>query len=140
MILYLDTSSLVKLYVEESHSETVRKWVEDAEILATCRIAYAEMLSALSKRFKRGDISSREFKILVEIFSKEWDDFAIIDFDEDEAVELARKYRLVELDAIHLSSLKLLGKDHNNITLAFSSFNERLNEAVVKEGYNVLIP
>jgi predicted nucleic acid-binding protein len=37
MILYLDTSSLVKLYIEEIYSERVREWADDAEILATCR-------------------------------------------------------------------------------------------------------
>lgn len=35
MILYLDTSALVKLYVEEAHSDDVREWVDDAEIVAT---------------------------------------------------------------------------------------------------------
>ena len=33
MILYLDTSSLVKLYVTEAHSSLVRGWAEEAEII-----------------------------------------------------------------------------------------------------------
>jgi predicted nucleic acid-binding protein len=40
VILYLDTSSLVKLYVEEMHSDKVREWLEEAELVATCRVAY----------------------------------------------------------------------------------------------------
>ena len=35
MILYLDTSSLVKLYVEEPGSEGVRGLLETSEIVAT---------------------------------------------------------------------------------------------------------
>jgi predicted nucleic acid-binding protein len=35
VILYLDTSSPVKLYVTEAHSDRVRDWTEEAEIVAT---------------------------------------------------------------------------------------------------------
>jgi hypothetical protein len=37
LILYLDTSSLAKLYIAEAHSNLVANWVEEAEIVATCR-------------------------------------------------------------------------------------------------------
>lgn len=40
MIPYLDTSSLVKLYIAEAHSELVQDWVEEAEAVATSRVAY----------------------------------------------------------------------------------------------------
>ena len=53
MILYLDTSSLVKLYVEEVHAVTVKGWVEDAELVATCRVAHLETISAFHRRFPR---------------------------------------------------------------------------------------
>jgi predicted nucleic acid-binding protein len=39
--LYLDTSSLVKLYVEEPGSDAVRELVEAATIVATSTIAQA---------------------------------------------------------------------------------------------------
>lgn len=44
MILYLDTSSLVKLYIAEAHSELVQDWVGEAEAVATSRVAYPEAL------------------------------------------------------------------------------------------------
>jgi hypothetical protein len=47
LILYLDTSSLVKLYVEGSGSAEVRRLVEQAEIVATSVVAYPEALDAL---------------------------------------------------------------------------------------------
>ena len=52
MILYLDTSALVKLYVEEAHTDDVRGWVDAAEIVATCRVAYPEAVSALNRRMR----------------------------------------------------------------------------------------
>ena len=42
MTLYLDTSSLVKLYVAEPGSDAVRKLVDDATVVATSSIAYTE--------------------------------------------------------------------------------------------------
>jgi len=140
MILYLDTSSLVKLYVEEDHSDTVRRWVEEAEIVATCRVAYPEMISAVSRRFRAGDISRRALARLLDRFIDEWRYFAVVDFDETAAGELARKHKLRGLDAIHLSSLKLLSGAGEGITCVFSSFDRELNRAAAAERFNVLIP
>lgn len=42
MILYLDTSSLVKLYVVEPGSEDVQRLVERAELVSTSIVACAE--------------------------------------------------------------------------------------------------
>ena len=42
MILYLDTSALVKLYIEEPGSERVREALNEAPIVSTSRVAYVE--------------------------------------------------------------------------------------------------
>ena len=49
MTLYLDTSSLVKLYVTESGSKVVRQLVGDANVVATSVVAYAETRAALAR-------------------------------------------------------------------------------------------
>ena len=53
MMLYLDTSAVVKLYVEESMSSEVVVAVEEAEAVATSLIAYAEARAAFA-RARRG--------------------------------------------------------------------------------------
>lgn len=138
MILYLDTSSIVKLYIEESGADAVRRWVEEAEALASCRVAYPEFISALSRRLRAGDISKKDFRLLINGFSKQWQDFAAIDFDELEAGRLAEKYGLRGLDAIHLSALKVLKGADGNIAPVFSSFDLELNKAAVCEGFMVM--
>lgn len=140
MIIYLDTSSLVKLYIEEAHSEAVRRWVEEAEIPATCRIAYPEMISALNRRLRQGDISRKEYNLLTAKFFKEWTDFAVIDFNEIEAGNLIDKYGLRGFDAVHLSAAKLLKDEQGDIALSFSSFDEKLNKAASSEGFTILSP
>lgn len=138
MILYLDTSSIVKLYVKEAHSSNVRKWVKEAEIVASCRIAYPETISALNRRLRQGDLSGREYDLLVSKFSEEWTNFAAIDFDELEAERFISLYGLRSFDAVHLSAAKLLKADSNNISISFSSFDDKLNIAASKEGLAVL--
>ena len=47
MILFLDTSALVKLYVVEDGSETTHQAAQQADILAVSRIAWAEFHAVL---------------------------------------------------------------------------------------------
>jgi predicted nucleic acid-binding protein len=140
MILYLDTSSLVKLYVKEAHTSLVKKWIEEAEIVATCRIAYPETMSAISRRFRQGDISKEDYDLLVTKFSNEWGRFVAIDFDELEAGRLVNLYGLKGFDAVHLSAANLLRSNQDNISLSFSSFDEKLNESASTEGFTILFP
>ena len=140
MILYLDTSSLVKLYVTESHSGLVRAWAEEAEIIATCRVAYPEMMSALNRRFKAGDLEKRDYDMLVKVFSGEWKRFVVLDFDEIAAGRLVATYGLRGFDAVHLSAAELLRSSGNAPVVSFSSFDEKLNIAAAAEKFTVLHP
>lgn len=137
MILYLDTSSLVKLYVEEEFSGMVREWVREAESVATCRVAYPEAISAFNRRFNSGDLSEGDYKLMFKKFSQEWNKLVVLDFDELEAGRLIIKHGLRGFDAVHLSAAKLLKSD-GNISLSFSSFDKKLNDAASIEGLAVL--
>jgi uncharacterized protein len=138
MIVYFDTSSLVKLYVQEAHTASVKKWVDEAEIIATCRIAYPETMSAISRRFREGDLSEKQYNLLTDKFSNEWERFAVVDFDELEAGRLVNLYGLRGFDAVHLSAASLLKANQNNISLSFSSFDKKLNDAASSEGLLIL--
>ncbi len=140
MILYLDTSSIVKLYAAEAHSAGVRGWVEEAEIVATCRVAYPEMLSALTRRLRTGDLAKQDHADLVRTFAGDWEHYAVIDFDELEAGRLAAAHGLRGFDAVHLSAAKLLARSVEAPSVAFSSFDEQLNKAAGTEGFTVLTP
>jgi len=138
MILYLGTSSLAKLYVKEINSDKVRDWVKNAEIVATCRVAYTEMISALELRVKQNDLSKNDYDLIMKSFSKDWLNFAIIDFDDREAGSLVKKYGLTRFAAIHLSAAKLIKKEHHDISVSFSSVDESLRKAALTEGLKTL--
>jgi predicted nucleic acid-binding protein len=138
MILYLGTSSFVKLYVEEQHSDTVREWVKYAEIVATCRVAYTEVISALELRFKQDDLSQSDYDRIVKKLSEDWLHLAIVDFDEREPGLYVKKYGLTRFDAMHLSAARLLKSGGHDISLLFSSVDAGLCRAAAAEGLKVL--
>jgi uncharacterized protein with PIN domain len=49
MILYLDTSAPVKLFVEETHSDRVRQAVSAGQLTVTHAIAYVEACAAFAR-------------------------------------------------------------------------------------------
>ncbi len=138
MILYLGTSSLAKLYVEEKYSDDLRQWVNFAEIVATCRISYTEMISALDLRIKAHDLSKNDYDLIIKQFSNDWFHFAIIDFDEREASNLVKKYGLRRFEAIHLSAAKLIQKESKDISIFFSSTAKNLCRAAAAEGFHLI--
>ena len=140
MILFLDTSALVKLYVEEAHSAAVRDRVDEAEVVAACRVAYPEAVSALSRRMRAGDLSKSAYGVASRALRRDWDRLAVVDFREVEAGRLAAKHGLRGFDAIHLSSAMTIALAPTGPDLLFSSFDAALNRAAAGERLQVLSP
>ncbi len=138
MILYLGASSLIKLYLEEIYSDVVREWVDQAEIVATCRVAFTEVISAIETRFRNNDIPRKDYELVTKKFSEDWVNFTTVDFDEFETGHLIRKYGLKRLDAINLSAAKLIKNNRDDIALYFSSASIELCRAATAEGLRVL--
>jgi predicted nucleic acid-binding protein len=152
MILYLGASSLVKFYIQEPHSDLVKAWVRSAEYVATCRIAYTEVISALSIRYRKGDLLKDDYDLVVKAFNKDWENYVKVDFDDLEAGNLAMKYDLPRLSAIHLSAASLLVREYlegkaeyfsginggQGTAVFFSSADQLLCQAALTEGLTVL--
>ena len=59
MILYLDTSALVKLYADEPGSGLVRDAVRNAQLTVCHLIAYVETRAAFAKKRRMGEFSEK---------------------------------------------------------------------------------
>lgn len=138
MILYLDTSSLVKLYLDEIHSEAVHRWAQEAEILATSRVAYPETLAALARRWREGDLDEDGFQRVTTAFKTQWLAFAILDLNETAAGELAIMHALRGFDAIHLAAALDLRREAEGTFVAFTAFDGRLAQAARAEGLQIM--
>lgn len=133
MILYLDTSSLVKLYVQESGSDQVAALVMEAAIVATSHVAYPEARAALARRRRERALSARGFTSARRAFDADWERYVAIDVTPDlcgEAGDLAERYRLRGYDSVHLASFAgMLRGMQGRTDVRFSSFDDRLTRA-----------
>ena len=140
MSLYLDTSALVKLYVEEDGSALVRKWVHDADVVATSILAYAEARAAFARRRREKQIALAAYTQILREFEPDWDRYVVLDATDPlirSAGKLAEIHALRAYDAIHLASAKIL-KDKVAPPVSFASWDVRLTVAAVKEGLATL--
>ena len=131
MIIYFDTSSLVKLYVDEEFSDVVGGLLDTCDAAATSIIAYAEARAAFARRYRENAVSPTEYKNIVTDFDSDWIDFIIVNISYDlirQSGELAEKHALRGFDAIHLSSAMIL-KQKIGSDIAFSCFDSKLNFA-----------
>jgi predicted nucleic acid-binding protein len=138
VILYVDTSSLVKIYVEETGSDLVREWVDEAEAIATSCVAYPEAMSAFARRREKGDLEAGSFQDVQETLESDWPSFVQLPVRERRAGALAVKHLLRGFDAVHLAAAIDLRDALGSDTLVFSSFDRKLLTAAGNEGFPVL--
>ena len=132
MTLYLDTSSLVKLYVAEPASDAVRRLVDQATVVATSGIAYPEARAALARRRRERALSPAAHRIATRAFEDDWSRYLAVDVSAAicrEAGNLAERYRLRGYDSVHLASYLEIARRAGAAETQFSSFDDRLNRA-----------
>ena len=136
MILYVDTSALVKLYVPEPESSAVQALVGSAQIAAVSVIAFAEARAAFARKRRERAVGQKDYRRIVEEFNDDWDHFFIVDVTEPlvkRAAQLAEKHGLRGYDAIQLSSAIVL-REQSGEAVSFCCFDDRLLRASRREG------
>ena len=132
MTLYLDTSSLVKLYVAETGSDVVRRLVGDATVVVTSAVAYAETRAALARLRREGALTASKLTSAKRELDEQWPTFLTLDATASlcrAAGELAEKHRLRGFDSIHLASFAEVSRRAGTGDTRFSSYDKRLNQA-----------
>ena len=140
MILYLDTSALVKLYVDEEGTATVQDLVTTAELVGTSTIAYVEARAALARRQREDCFSKTSLRRIVHDLDRDWDHYLLIDISDPlirRASGLAETRRLRAYDAVHLASACLLNDRLPN-AVGFTCWDVDLNAAASQEGLKIL--
>ena len=140
MIVYIDTSDLVKLYVDESGSDAIKELVRKATVISTSKVAYAEARAAFARKQRDGGFSFKVLRKIVEDFNREWESYFLIEVTDGlirSAGDIAEKHLLRGFDSIHLASAINL-KNKIGSEVYFSSTDEKLNQAAGKEGIIIL--
>ena len=140
MILYLDTSALVKAHVEEQHCGTVRRWIESATVVATSVVAYPEAAAAFARKNREGGIGKDALDRVLAALERDWADCAVLEVQEKAAGALAVQHALRGFDAVHLSAALALQAEAPKGTVAFCAFDDKLTRAAIAEGLATLEP
>lgn len=142
MILYLDTSALVKLYVKERESELVRKAIARARAVATHLIAYAEMRAAFGRAQRLGRVALDELPALFEDLDRDWERMDIVGVTEPmvrRAGHLAVQFGLRGYDSVHLAAAESAARQTATAgDLRFVAFDTPLVTAATALGLPVL--
>jgi predicted nucleic acid-binding protein len=132
VILYLDTSSLVKLYVEEPGSRGVRGLLETAEIVATSVVAYPEARAALARRRRERSLTAASYRAARAALDTDWPRLLSLEVAEPlarQAGDLAERHRLRGFDALHLASYLTIANEFQGEDVRFSSADKTLVRA-----------
>jgi uncharacterized protein with PIN domain len=135
VIVFLDTSSLVKLYVDEAGSDEVRQGLSDATSVAISAIAYPEARATFARRHRERIVTSAVHRLIVRDFDLDWSTYLVIEPTMAmfrQAGELAERYEVRGFDSVHLASYLSLAGAAGASSTRFSSFDTRLNRAAAK--------
>jgi len=134
MTLYLDTSSLVKLYVEEPGSDEVRQELREADSGATSAVTYAEARAAFARHRRDGKLTPATFRFVKRDFDADWLRLAVIEPTSAlcrAAGELAERKGPRGCDNTQLTSIPAAAPERTRDETRFSSFDRRLNRAAI---------
>lgn len=138
MILYCDTSALIKRYVEEDGTDQVDELWDKSEVVSTSVVAFAESMATFRRKFREGMFSKKEYDFTINKFKEDYRYLILIPVNAElnNIIErLISKYQLRGFDAIHLASAMVFNR--NDIVL-FACFDERLNVAAKEEGLRTI--
>lgn len=139
MIVYFDSSALIKRYVAEAGQEVVLERLRCADRVATALITYVEMYAALARLERERRIGAGRFSMLSQQIEANWSGYWTIELTRSvvrRAAALARRHTLRSYDAVQLASALELRVE--NADLEFLSFDVRLNAAASREELSVL--
>ncbi len=117
MILYCDTSALLKLFIDEEGTDDMLKARADYNGLVVCRITWAEAMAAFAQARSH--------------FVHSWPNFAIADLTQplvEKAGVYAEAFALRGYDSVQLAAAHNLHEQFD-LPLTFACFDRHLNQA-----------
>ena len=146
---FFDSSSLVKRYTKEAGTAWVMNIFKPvkANSIYVARITFVEVISALSRKARGGQInSSAEIKAIGRFRRAFHGKFRAVEISPnltEHAAQLARKHFLRGYDAIQLAAALEVHQKRNSLGLSSLTFvcaDDKLNDAAKAEGLAVENP
>jgi hypothetical protein len=149
MIYYCDSSAITKIYLEEAGSSfmrEIRRNIPNNDIFVN-DIAGPEVLSAMQRRFRSGDLTSEVISEAREDFKRDYQvhfhRIFLLDPIIDLAMQLIEKHPLRGYDSVQLATvvyLQSIWRAFNGEEVHFVGSDRVLNNAARNEGLAVINP
>lgn len=137
---YLDTSALIKRFVDEKGSSLAQSLVQQSGPIATATIAYAEIFSGLTRKLREKHLSRSLYGLACRQFDRDWPAYVRVELNEGILVlarDLIQRHPLRGFDAVHLASAVSL-RNALGERIAFVAADGRLLKAAQSEKLDVL--
>jgi predicted nucleic acid-binding protein len=136
MILYLDTSALVKRYFLEPYSDDIIfRWKSAAQIV-TSFVAYAETMASLYRKKRETSLEDTLIRKIADAFQRDWESFIRVEVNDalnGYIDHVVKRYPLRGFDAIHLASAMVIHERFPE-DFVFACFDDSLGRAARLEG------
>jgi predicted nucleic acid-binding protein len=139
MILYLDTSALVKRYVMEPGSKEVIALIQQADSVGSAGLTQVEMASAFARAVRMNWVEANQVEIAWQDFLSHWQSITRLSVTPglvERAARLAWQYGLRRYDATHLAAA-LIWQELLEIPVTLATFDRELWQVAKKTGMAV---
>ena len=137
MIIYFDTSALLKAYVQEHGSTEVLAMLDDSDnLFGSISLTKVEMASAIQRAIRSTGSPADSAAKAWQDFLDDWDSFTRLRVTAgtvERASEIAWKYGLRGYDSLHLAAA-LLWQEALDSKVTFAAFDRDLLQAGRKAG------
>ncbi len=137
MITYVDTSSLIKLIVDEEGSERAELIWRSADSVASVSLVVVEARAALAAAERARRLSVAQLRVAKTELAAFVDDLHLVEVTEDlieRAAQLAETESLRGYDAVHLAAALFVG------AAVLTSADRALCEAAERQGLHIADP
>ncbi|MFN7900404.1 MAG: type II toxin-antitoxin system VapC family toxin [Synechococcaceae cyanobacterium] len=131
MILFCDTSALMKLLVDEAQSNQMRQISTTVDAIGVCRISWAETMAALARLQREDPINNEDLDLARQQLTQSWRTFTIVEVSQplvETAGRFADIFALRGYDSVQLAAAHELQVSTEQKVL-FACYDRRLNQA-----------
>ena len=139
MILYADTSALVKKYIQEAGSEQAGELFDGQPVIGTVALTMVEMAAAMALAVRQGWLDESETSAAWQDFLSHWPAYVRLPVSTailERSASLAWRHGLRAYDSIHLAGA-LTWQEATGEGVVFACFDRQLLQAALQEGLQV---
>jgi predicted nucleic acid-binding protein len=139
VILFCDTSALVKLYVREAGSDALLAEAGAASAVAVCRIAWAEAVAAMARRARDVPADAEALDAARQRLRDHWPHYVVVEVTQtlvERAGEYADTFALRGYDSVQLAAARTV-QEASREDLCFACYDARLRKAAKVLGMSV---